>query len=243
MRLRLFGIYLPVPKQDAIFRGDVSNTVVNPFFVHAMAGLGMHFCAGVGDSPRMVLLRARHAQRAFEHAAEVTGGNDANLTVQVLFYSATMTLYLRWLWVARKSLTKACIALNVAGLRFIPATGRPPRLTEDVRERVVVLSQVIYLESYMFLAVDGAEPKMLARIEEEFRRDLQVRARPRSLRRDLMTKPQQTYPHLFEVCPLIMRTHGILLVKDAVSITMHLGASGLSHLVIHPTDLSALSQE
>ena len=27
---------------------------------------------------------------------------------------------------------------------------------------------------------------------------------------------QQTYPHLFEICPLIMRTQGILLVRDAI---------------------------
>ena len=27
---------------------------------------------------------------------------------------------------------------------------------------------------------------------------------------------QQTYPHLFEICPLIMRTQAILLVRDAI---------------------------
>ena len=31
-----------------------------------------------------------------------------------------------------------------------------------------------------------------------------------------MTGGQQTYPHLFEICPLIMRTQGILLVRDAI---------------------------
>ena len=37
---------------------------------------------------------------------------------------------------------------------------------------------------------------------------------------------QETYPHLFEICPLIMRTQGILLVKDVVLITTRYSAEG-----------------
>jgi len=40
-----------------------------------------------------------------------------------------------------------------------------------------VLSQIIYFESYMFLAVDGIEPKLITRIEKEFRYELQVSVR------------------------------------------------------------------
>jgi len=114
-----------------------------------MAGLGMYFCAGTGHSPRMVLLRAKHAQRALEQVAEISAGSDANLTVQVLFSLTSTTLHSRWIDSARKCLTKTCIVLNAANLRFIPATDRPPGLTEGVRERAVVFSQVIYLESYV----------------------------------------------------------------------------------------------
>ena len=137
----------------------------------------MYFCAGVGYSPTTMLLRAKHAQRTWEQIAEVNRGSDPNLTIQVFFSLTSMTLHSRWLDSARKSLTRTCITLNAAGLRFVPATGRPPEFTEDVRERVVALSQIIYLENYMFLAVDGKEPKMTVRIEKEFRQDLQVRAR------------------------------------------------------------------
>jgi len=68
--------------------------------------------------------------------------------------------------------------------------------------------------------------KMTARIEE-FRHELQVRVRFFVLWRS-MTGPQETYPHLFEICPLTMRTRGILLVKDAI-LTMTLSlADGAS---------------
>jgi hypothetical protein len=170
--LRQFGIYLTGPKQDAVLRGDISNTIVHSFFVHATTGIGMHFCADVRDSVR---LHAKHIQLALEQASEIRGGNDANLTAQVWLLFATGSLHARRFELTREYLTKACIALNAAKLRFIPATGRPPGLTDDVHERLVSLSQVVYFENYMFLTVDEIEPKMTARIEKEFRHELRVR--------------------------------------------------------------------
>ena len=46
-----------------------------------------------------------------------------------------------------------------------------------------------------------------------------------------MVDGQQTYPHLFEICPLIMRTQAILLVKDTV-MTFCSADSESFHLVI-----------
>jgi len=157
--------------------GDTSNTVVHPFFVSATAGIGMYLCTGFEDSPAMVRLHAKHGQLVFEQLAEIFRGSDAYLQTQALLFVAIGSLYSRWFEISRRYLRKACIALNAASLRFIPATGRPPGLTDDVRERFVVLSQTIYFENYLFLAVDGTEPKMTARIEKEFRHELQVRVR------------------------------------------------------------------
>jgi hypothetical protein len=38
-----------------------------------------------------------------------------------------------------------------------------------------VLSQIVYMENYLFLAIDRTPPTMAVRIEKEFRRKLQVR--------------------------------------------------------------------
>ena len=176
LRLRQFGIHLSDPKQDAILRGDLSNTVVHPFYVLFMAPLGMHFC-GVKYTPRIIQMRTKQSQQVWEQLAEINVGGDTNLLVHALFAIASMSLHSRFFEFARHKLKKACIALNAAKLRFTPATGRPPELTDDVREQVVMLSQVIYLESYFFLAVDEIEPKMTTRIEKEFRHELQVRDR------------------------------------------------------------------
>ena len=173
LRIRQFGIYLSGPKQDAILHGDLSNTVVHPFYVHAMAPVGTDL-SNAEPSPRIIQLRVKHSQRLYEQLAEISMGNNASLLVHAFFFLAAVLLRPKTFKFIRHFLKKACITLNVAKLRFIPDTGRPPELTDDVREQVVMLSQVIYLENYMFLAVDEVEPKMATRIEKEFRDELQV---------------------------------------------------------------------
>jgi len=137
----------------------------------------MHLCSGIGDSPAMVRLHAKHGQLAFEQIAEINRGFDAALKAKAFLFITSGSLFGRWIQLSRQYLTKACIALNAASLRFTPATGRPPELTEDVKEELSVLSQIIYFENYLFLTVDGVEPKMTVRIEKEFRHELQVRVR------------------------------------------------------------------
>ena len=157
---------------------DTSNTVVHPFFVHATAGLGMHLRANITDSPEVVRLHAKHGQLAWEQIAEINKGNDPHLKAQAFLQITTASLYGRWFEFSRQYLTKACIALNAAKLQFIPTTGHPPELTEEILERFAILSQNIYSENYMYLAVDGKEPRMTARIEMEFRHELPVRFCP-----------------------------------------------------------------
>ena len=156
-----------------MLRADTSNTIVHLFFVHAAAALGM-LLAHVMDSPEMLPLHAKHAQLAWEQVAEISKGNDPYLKAQIYLQNATASLYGRWFEFSRQCLTRACLAINAAKLRFIPTTGRPQELTEEVLERFAILSQNVYFENYLYLAVDGKEPKMTARIEKEFRNELLV---------------------------------------------------------------------
>ena len=85
-------------------------------------------------------------------------------------FSATTRLYL----------SKLCKIINDANLQFLPVYGRPPELSDQVREDAVVLSQAIYLENYFYLTLGGPEPTMTTRLEREFRLDLEVRTIQRS---------------------------------------------------------------
>ena len=156
-------------------RGDTSGTIIHPYFIHSAHAVGMHFCTGVGDSPAMIRLHAKHAQRALEQILEADKSDDTELRAEVSVYSTSACLSQRWFQIARSFLTRGCSAVNTANLRFIPASGRPPELTEEVQEKFAVLSQLVYLENYLFLAIDQITPNMTVRIEKEFRYELQVR--------------------------------------------------------------------
>ena len=75
---------------------------------------------------------------------------------------------------ARSFLTTGCGAVNAANLQFIPTFGCPPELAEEVQESLTVLSQLVYLENYLFLTIDRMKSKMTTRLEKEFQRELQV---------------------------------------------------------------------
>ena len=155
--------------------GDTSGNVVHPFFVHSSNAVGMHLSAGVEDSPTMLRLHAKHSQRALEQMSEAGKSGNAELKAQMSLFVASACLFQRWFRPARAHLAKACDAVDAANLRFIPVFGRPPELTEEVQERFAVLSQIVYTENYLFLAIDRTPPTMAVRIEKEFRRELQVR--------------------------------------------------------------------
>ena len=123
----------------------------------------------------MLRLLARYSQFAWETLIEVQKINDKKLIAQALLlllhalvisgFTATAPLYL----------LRMCEAINKANLRFLPVYGRPPELSDEVREDVTVLSQAIYLENYFYLALGEPAPVMTARIEKEFRLELEVR--------------------------------------------------------------------
>ena len=169
------GIYFGLEKQEALFRGDTSNAVVNRHFVYALQTTGMHISGAPEESPAMVLLAARSAQGAWETLIEIYRTNDQKLKAQGLLFFVHFLVVMGLPASARLYLFKVCELVNDGNLRFTPAYGRPPELSDQVREDAAVLSQTIYLENYFHLALDGPPPVKTATIEREFRGDFQVR--------------------------------------------------------------------
>jgi len=174
MHYRKLGIYLTQEKQDAILKGDTSNTVVHPFFVCQTRSYGMHYAQTFAQGPSAPLIQARNSQLVLEELANMQKGNNNELKAQAMLSISSCCLVFRWNDFARQYLHKACRVINTANLRFIPTCGRPPACSEEIRERSAILSQVIYFENYHFLACGGPEPTLTARIEREFRCEVQV---------------------------------------------------------------------
>ncbi|KAF9779638.1 hypothetical protein BJ322DRAFT_369059 [Thelephora terrestris] len=197
-QLNRLGLYFTQEKQDAILRGDTSNSVVHRYFVDSAHGMGMHSCAPE-LTPSMILLQAKHLQRSWESLIHLARTNHEMEKAQALVQVAHGFIIVGLTATAQLYFLKACKIIDKQNFRFLPEYGPPLEFSEQVREDASVLSQVIYLENFLYLTLGGPAPAKTARIEREFRLDL-----------------QRVYPCLFEICPLTMRTQSILLVRDAV---------------------------
>ena len=169
------GVYFGPDKQDALFRGDTSNAVVDRYFIYGFQAVGTHLCETLDESPAMVLLTARYAQKAWEGLVVIYGTNDPKLKVQGLHLLMHAYIITGFPAGAEFYFWKACKLIEDGNLQFLPVYGRPPPLSDQVREDAAVLSQAIYLGNYFYLALGGPLPVKTATIEREFRQDFQVR--------------------------------------------------------------------
>jgi len=168
------GIYFGPEKQDALFRGDTSNSVVNRYFIYGFLAVGTHLCETLDESPAMVRLQARYNQKAWESFIEIHR-TDQRLAAQGLLFCVHSLLIMGFPPAVWFYLPKVCDLIDDGNLRFLPVYGRPPELSDQVREDAAVLSQAIYLENYFYLALDGPAPARTTKIEREFRQEFQVR--------------------------------------------------------------------
>lgn len=122
----------------------------------------------------MIHLQARHMQSTLESLAEIFQGRDWELRALVAVWVVSGSILLSSDDLAHVYMQRSCEAVNAAKLQFIPTYGRPPEFSEDLHEKLSVLSQIIYFENYLFLTCGGAEPTMTAKLEDEFRHRLQV---------------------------------------------------------------------
>ena len=174
-RLNKLGVYFTQEKQEAILRGDTSNSVVHRNFMDAVQSMGMVLCGYPGESPTIIRLHARYAQRAWESMVQLQQTNQERSKAQALVLLTHTFVILGLSASSQVYFLKACKIIEKEKFRFIPEYGLPVAFSEQVRENACLLSQAIYLENFFYLAMGGSAPVKTARIEREFRCDLQVR--------------------------------------------------------------------
>ena len=157
-----------------MLRGDTSGAIIHPFFIPAAHSLGMHFCEGVENSPAMVKIYAKYVQKSLEFLTEILVMREWELQAQVALWITMGSIVMRLNYVTPGYIKKGCEAISLGGLCFVPTYERPPDFSDELHEKLTVLSQIIYFENFLFLTRGGAHPTMTARIENEFRRKLKV---------------------------------------------------------------------
>ena len=175
-RLNTLGLYFTTEKRETLLRGDISNAVVDRHFVYALQVVGVHVCGAPGETPAMVQLQARYVQLTWESFFQLNETNQERTKVQALGLAIYASVIIGFPAAARLYLLKACKLIEKAKLRFLPEYGPPAKFSDQIREEVSVLSQMIYLENYLSLTLGGSVPMRTAEIEREFRLDLPVRA-------------------------------------------------------------------
>lgn len=169
-----FGLQFSRAKLDALMRGDESNTIMDTFYVYGAHSIGMPYCSRVDNIPAMARSLAIRTQVVWERLAEIVQGNDNKLKVQTTLNVAASFTYVRLTQSAALYIQKCWGFIERENMRFVPAYGHPPPLSEELRETVVALSQSIYWANYLFLMCGGPEPRATLRLENEFRKELPV---------------------------------------------------------------------
>lgn len=182
------GLRLRGDKQEAIMRGDLCGTVVHPFFVHIAHALGMHYCKTLPDGKTAIIIQARYAQLTWESMANISRERDRFLLLEAMFALASSCIFLRWLDITQAYLLKAIHIANECRISFVPKDSPVPVFSGDVHEQIAQLSQLIYLENFLFLTRNCAEPRATARLEKEFRTELEVPNPLRSLPFDMTNR-------------------------------------------------------
>jgi hypothetical protein len=174
-RLSTIGLYFTAEKQEALLRGDTSNAVVDRHFVYALQAFGVHVCEAPELTPFVVRLQARYVQMTLETSVQLNRTNQERTKVQALVSGTHASILVGFKAIAQLYLHRAYKIIEKANLRFLPEYGPPAKLSDQVREDISVLSQVIYLDNYLYLMLDGSAPVRTAEIEREFMLDLEVR--------------------------------------------------------------------
>jgi hypothetical protein len=152
-----YTIYLSSAKQQALILGDTSNTVVHPFFVHFAHLAGCQFYQQLQGRFNLSHVEATHQKLTL---TSLTSMNEEDLLslAQANIWMGLGCIYRR-LFRQAKPYMKTSLQIIRKNIRFFggDTTTRQeksmisPVPPEEVHERVVFLSQVLYIEAAVYL--------------------------------------------------------------------------------------------
>ena len=155
-------------------RGDKSGTILHRSFVCGAEALGFAACRDMATTPAMVQFYARQVQASWESVIDLFKGRDYRTKVHVASSTVPCLVYSRLPEEALHFIQRTCDFVQAGNIQFVPTYGPPPDFSEDFHEISVALSQAIYWANYLFLMRGGPEPRVTAKLEKEFRRELPV---------------------------------------------------------------------
>lgn len=185
-RLQL-GIPLTFAKQHAIALGDLSSTIIHRFFTYYMTVFGCHLDQERRRSFDLIHVQALLTQLCLETVLTMVEEQDPFSFVQAYYFMASSCFYTYTYVPGKRYLKKAIDIVKRHGIRMVDRSysdssdspdynmikDPPPEHLESVRERVAILTQMLFTPLQHRL-MTGEHIHLSNYLEAQFRNELPV---------------------------------------------------------------------
>lgn len=172
------GLVISEDQRKALIHGDMESGAVHAFFIHYAHIWGCHLYQQFKSDFVLLFLQSIYVYMAVESLSTIKEKQDPILFAQALLMLSEMYFHTHHLDFGLKYLEMTAGIVKRNRLGFVmrsqdSATG-PIDVTEGIRQRVGFLSQLLYVETELFL-LTGRKPNLFEELEAEFKLDLGVR--------------------------------------------------------------------
>jgi len=205
------GFRFTSAKQEAILSGDLSNTIIHPFFIHFAHLFGCNMYQEHRGHYSHLLLLDAHLHFARDALLSMKEGDDPLSFAQACFLMFLVCIYNQNIYLGSRYMKLVAGTIKRNDIRFVPRhtvgymanqhiNSPVSEFSEEVHERGSFLSEVLYSEVDLILLTGGKETALL----------------------DLHTQFQQelpnAYPQMFKICPNTIRVKSVLSAQGAVQL-------------------------
>lgn len=172
------GLVVSEEQRKALIHGDMGNGAIHAFFIHYAHIWGCHLYQQFRYDFILLFLQSIYVYMAVESLSTIREKDNPILLTQALLMTSEMYLHTHHLDFGLKYLEMAAGVVKKHGLRFVMRSTKKPtpgpvNVTEDVRQRVGLLSQLLFVETELFLLTDR-KPDLFDELEAEFKFDMMV---------------------------------------------------------------------
>lgn len=172
------GLVISEDQRKALIHGDMQSGAIHAFFIHYAHVWGCHLFQQFKCDFVLLFLQSIYVYMAVESLSTIKEKQNPILFAQALLMLSEMYFHTHHLDFGLKYLEMTAGIVKRNRLGFVmrsknSATG-PIDVTEEIRQRVGFLSQLLYVETELFLLA-GRKPNLFEELEAEFKLDLGVR--------------------------------------------------------------------
>lgn len=172
------GLVINEDQRRALVHGDMQSGTIHPFFIHYAHIWGCHLYQQFRCDFVLLFLQSIYVYMAVESLTTIQEKDNPILLTQALLMTSEMYFHTHHLEFGLKYLEMAAGVVGKSELRFVMRSQNSARgafsVTDDIRQRVGLLSQLLYVETELFLLTDR-KPNLFDELEAEFKSDLAVR--------------------------------------------------------------------